>query len=100
MYVAHVLHIRMSFLAVQGYEGGALAHVTRAWCARADIVPQQVTIASLLQQVQREDALDLANGDPPAPGCLIIPEPIPEHKPSCVVCAGRGACDAARHNAL
>ncbi len=31
---------------------------------RADIVPVQVTIASLLQQVQREDALDLANGAP------------------------------------
>ncbi|KAK9841952.1 hypothetical protein WJX81_000708 [Elliptochloris bilobata] len=28
----------------------------------SDIVPQQVTIASLMQQVQREDALDLANG--------------------------------------
>lgn len=36
----------------------------RAPRARADIVPQQVTIASLLQQVQREDALELANGAP------------------------------------
>ena len=65
----------------------ARAHLTGACCASADIVPQQVTIASLLQQVQREDALDLANGAPPPLAVAFV------------VSFGQGACGSASSEA-
>lgn len=67
---------------------GQRAQLTRVLCACADIVPQQVTIASLLQQVQREDALDLANGALPILKSYL-----------CVNPSGQGACAVASHAA-